>query len=198
MAKQKMYTTHDGYKVPASAVPTLDKKKDTLVNRLVKKSKSMHEKLTDLKEEITTKCDDMFEQMLAENNVKQDHKGGFTLTSYDKTLKIEVSISKRLEFDDRIEMAQMKINEYLEEVTQDSSEDIRKIINAAFKRTKGTLDSKRVFQLKSLQINHKLWKDAMSLIDKSISVNSTKRYFNIMEKDQNGEYKTIQLNFSSI
>jgi uncharacterized protein HemY len=136
--------------------------------------------------------------MMAEHKVKKNHKGNYSITSFNKNIKIEITIQERVEFDDLIQVAQEKINEYLEKKTGDIDNDLRQIINLAFKTTKGRMDVKRVLGLFKLNIKNKLWLEAMEILKKSISRNTSKRYMRVWKKDASGEYKTIELNFSSI
>ena len=136
--------------------------------------------------------------MLEDNNVPGNSKGGFSVSTFDRDAKIEISIQERIEFDDLISVAHEKIKLYLEEKTQGVDHDLQQIINQAFETRKGRMDVKRILGLFRLQINHPLWIDAMELIKRSITRNNSKRYARIWEKDENGEYRNIELNFSSI
>lgn len=194
----KFYKDHEGFDIPAHAIPELEKRKDKLSRKLLKKALDIEERLHDLKNEMVENCDGMFNEMLLKHDVKQDTKGSYTIFSYDKSIKIEVNVSNRIEFNDHINIAQAKINEYIREKTEGVDDGICKLINSAFTKSKGTLDAKRIIGLKKIQINHKLWKQAMELIDKSISTNSSKRYFSISQKDEEGNYTAVSLNFSNM
>ena len=74
----------------------------------------------------------------------------------------------------------------------------------AFQTSKGKLDTKKVLGLKkhTARIKNKdlkvEWERAMSVIDKSISRPSSKTYFKVWFKDEDGKYNPIELNFSAI
>ena len=147
-------------------------------------------------------CDDWYTQLLSQlkTNGKDidSKKGNYTLFSYNRNIKVEVKIGTRIEFDSNIDIAKIKIDEYLTDITKESNPEIGIIVKHAFTTTKGQLDAKRILQLFSLQIKHKLWLEAMDLLKSSIKTNVTKRYMAIWERDGSGEYQPIVLQFSNL
>ena len=197
MAK-KEWKNHAGQTIPAGYVPAIDKEREKIVLKSIERAEKLHERLKEFKEELFGEADAFFDNLMAVNKVKAESKGNYSLTSFDKTLKIEVSVQDRIEFDDQIQVAHAKIKEYLTEITKDANIDIQTIVNAAFQTSKGKMDVKRVLGLFELRITHTKWIEAMELIKGSISRNGSKRYLKLWKKDEIGEYKGIELNFSSI
>jgi len=197
MAK-KQWVDLNGNNVPAQYVPKLDKERERITLKHLAKARKLSEALEKFKQELLEDCDTVYDAMLADNNVPGQSKGGFSLTTFDRAAKIEISIQERIEFDDLISVAHEKIKQYLEEKTQGVDHDLQQIIMQAFETRKGRMDVKRILGLFRLQITHPLWVEAMELIKKSINRNTSKRYARIWEKDANGEYRNIELNFSSI
>jgi len=195
---KKIWKDHNGNVIPAAYVPAIDKQRDRVAQKVLKQALYINEKLSAFKNESIEACDKVFEQMMSDNNVKKTGKGNFSITSFDKEIKIEISMQERVEFDDLIQVAQEKINEYLAEKTGGIDEDIRQIINLAFKTTKGQMDAKRVLSLFKLNIKNKKWLEAMEILKKSISRNVSKRYMRVWKKNELGEYKAVELNFSSL
>ena len=144
--------------------------------------------------------DKIYGEMLKDANIEPGkRKGNFTLSNFDKSAKIEINISDRIEFDENIEFAQLKINEFLAIKTGNSDPEIVELINNAFKTSKGRLDSKRILSLFSYKITNPLWVEAMELIKKSITTNSSVRYMAFYYKPENGEkYELLNLNFSNL
>jgi hypothetical protein len=197
MAKTK-WIDPTGQEIPAQYVPKLDKMRDRTARRILKKAEDLSKRLAAFKEEAITAADAVYDAMMAENKIRKNSRGGYTITSFDKSVKIEISIQERIEFDDLIQVAQEKINEFLAEKTGGVDEDLRQIINLAFKTSKGQMDVKRVLSLFKLNIHHKKWLEAMEILKKSISRNITKRYMRVWKKDAAGEYKAVELNFSAL
>ncbi len=194
----KQWIDHNGQVIPSAYVPKLDKDRDRVAQRYAKKAIDLRDRIAAFKEELLETCDDLYDQMMAENKVNPTTKGGYTVTSFDKAVKIEVAVSQKIEFDDRIQVAQEMINKYLADKTGDIDDDLRQIINLAFQTTKGSMDVKRVLSLFSLNIKSKQWLDAMEVLKKSITRNHTRRYARVWVKDDQGNYQNVELNFSSI
>lgn len=193
------WINHKGEEVPAAYVRSLDKKKDKVSKRYLKRAEELNKALISFKKEVLENCDGIYSEMLAEADIElTERKGNYTITSFDKSIKIEVNKHNRVEFNDNITLAQSKINEFLTEKTEGADQDLSILVNNAFQTTKGQLDNKRILGLFQLEIKHPLWIEAIELIRKSMFTNSSKRYLTIWVKSEEGEYKQIQLNFSSI
>ena len=111
---------------------------------------------------------------------------------------MEVNVGQRLEFDDKINLAKAEIDAYLQEITEGQNSDIVIIVNNAFTTVRGKLDHKRILQLFSYKIKNVHWEKAMELLKDSITTNHSKRYIKVSERDSNGEYQVINVQFSSL
>lgn len=189
-------TNHRGQQVPVGYIPKLDMKRHKFALKFMKKSKALSKQMLTLKQAMNKEADAIYEMMLKDANIKNDGKGNLTITSFDKGFKFEWNMKEYMQFGDEINLAQEKINEFLKEKTANADQDLTTIVNSAFKTTSGRLDSKRILSLFSLEISNATWNDAMDLIKQSMHVNSTKRYLNIYEKDGEGAYRLVPLNFS--
>lgn len=193
-----IWKNHLDQEVPVAYITTIDKKKDRTSRSLITKANRLNKQLSAFKNELLEKCDALYEEMKADANITTGKKGNYTITSFDKSVKLEINVSERVEFDDRINFAQDKINEFMTIKTKDTDADLTELVTHAFQSSNGKLDSKRILSLFSLKIKHPLWKEAMDLIKQSIQRNNSKRYVRIWEKNTSGEYKAIDLNFSSL
>jgi hypothetical protein len=189
-----------GQKVPAQYVPAIDKKKTTVVTRYITKAQKLAEQLEKFKEAMYADCDALYDEMREDANVvTRSKKGGYTLTTFSKDMKIEVSIDEKVSFDDNIMLAQEKLRSFLDmKLAKTGDTDVTELVNHAFKTRKGKLDTARVLGLMSLNINHPQWKEGIELIRKSITRNVTKRYVQMFTRDEEGVYHPVVLNISSI
>ncbi|MBE9469003.1 MAG: DUF3164 family protein [Bacteroidetes bacterium] len=196
---KKEWTNHKGEKVPAVYVPAIDKKKERYTFKMLKEAEKLENRLRQLKLDILTQGDELYAEILRDAKIKAtERKGNYSLYSFDKAVKIEISVQNRVEFNDNINLAQEKINEFLEQKSKSSDMELMELVNNAFKTKKGRLDSKRILSLFGLNIKNKTWVEAMELIKKSIETNNSKRYVNVWKRDAEGEYKAVQLNFSAV
>lgn len=199
-ATKTEWKNHKGETVPAKYVSGYDKKKEKVIKKLLKEAEAASKKLTELKQLMFVDGDAIDELMYKEHHMERpnEHKGNYTYYSFDKSIRFSMKVQDVIDFDDRIRLAQEKINQFLESKSEGSDQDLMLLVNNAFKTTKGRLDKSRIFSLYSLKINNTIWNEAIALIKESITVNHTRRYPSIAFRDQNGEYKDVQLNLSSI
>ena len=196
---KKEWLNHKGEVVPKEYVSSIDKKKEKALTKLLKQSYQLNEKLTELKKQMFSEADALVELDYKEHNMdKPETKGNHTMYSFDKSIRFTIKVQDVIEFDDRIQMAQQKINQFLEAKSEGADSDLLLLVNNAFKTTKGRLDKSRIFGLFGLDIKNKIWLDAIELIKASITTNHTRRYASIAERDANGNYSDVQLNISAI
>lgn len=195
----KTWLDHRGNEVPRDYVPKFDRYNEIQVSKIFNAAIKLNEQIARFKAMSYEIADALYAEMLRNANIApSDRKGNYTLTSFDKSIRIEVNVNELIEFDENINLAQMKLQEFIENKTKGVDIDIVALINQAFTTRKGRLDKARIFGLFSLNITHPLWQESMELIQKSINRNSTVRYMEISEKDENGRYIPIRLNFATI
>lgn len=195
----KTWLDHRGNEVPRDYVPKFDRYNEIQVSKIFNAAIKLNEQIARFKAMSYEIADALYAEMLRNANIApSDRKGNYTLTSFDKSIRIEVNVNELIEFDENINLAQMKLQEFIENKTKGVDIDIVALVNQAFTTRKGRLDKARIFGLFSLNITHPLWQESMELIRKSINRNSTVRYMEISEKDENGRYIPIRLNFATI
>lgn len=201
-AKTTTIKDAQGLDIPLKLVPKIDLEADKIANKIAKEADKLTEQLRAKKTEWLNLCDNWFEQLLiklkTEDKTHGKGKGNYTIASYDKSIKIEINIGLRIEFDSKLQLAHTKINEYLEEITEGSADEIRLIVNNAFSTTRGNLDTKKIMSLFTYQIKHSLWLEAMEILKQSITTNVSKRYIKISRKDTEDKYQAITLQFSAL
>ena len=82
----------------------------------------------------------------------------------------------------------------------EANELISQLVKSAFANTKGMIDTDKVFQILRYEekIKNKQFQKACELIKQAQSIDRTKLYMRIWEKDADGAYRNINLNFSNI
>lgn len=201
MKNSKTYKDHRGNDIPSNYIHKLDKDKHAAAERFVKQAMKLSEQMSKFKSEVIDKCDELYNKALEENkvSVRQNAKGGYTVSTIDKRTKVVFTISETMRFDDNIDIAQELIQQYLESITSDGvNPDLKLLINEAFKTRKGQLDTKRVMGLLKLEIKNEKWVRAMELIRKSISVDSKKRYISFWTTDVEGKESAVKLDFANL
>lgn len=202
--KNQLWYEESGLAVPKSRVTKAEKDKEAAAKKIVDKANSANKLLTEIKEMIIAATDVILEQARKENKVKLEGKGNYTWFSFDRSIKIETQVNETLRFDDiLIASAKERLLELIRGSLQ-GLDFIITIVEEAFQTSKGQLDPKKILGLRrhSSRIPEgdfkTEWEEVMKLIDDSITRTFTKKYQRVFVKDNAGEYKAIELNFSSI
>jgi hypothetical protein len=128
-------------------------------------------------------------------------KGNHTFTNFDRSIKIEIKINETIAFNDLLMTAcKAKLDSFLDDNINTEVEIIKEMVMEAFNNSKGGLDPKKVMGLLKYKSRFKdpRYAEAMELLEKSITRPDSKTYFKVSTRQDNGEYKYINLNLSSI
>lgn len=189
-----------GMSIPYSRVSPYERKVERVLAKKAKDAIKLHESLAAYKLSLQQDAIELYSLFLEENNGKAG-KGNATFFNFDRSVKYEVSVHDLISFDENfIGLAKAELDEFLSEGMEGAQDYIKPIVMDAFTMSNGKLDTKRVIGLKryASRVNKPRYYKAMDLIDKAIRRASTREYYRISVKQSNGEYKSIDLNFSSI
>lgn len=197
---QKLWIDETGFQLPYSRTTKSERLQERASVSLLNKALSINSKLVDFKSQVTKVCDEVFETFMQENDVK-NKKGNFTFYNFDRSIKVEVSVSDRIEFDDlQITACQEKLDEFIDNNVESKDHFIKQLVMDAFETSRGKLDAKKVMSLLKYKskISNPLFQQAMKFLEDSIRRPDSKKYFRIWVKDESGKYQNVDLNFSSI
>ncbi|MDT8346516.1 MAG: DUF3164 family protein [Flavobacteriaceae bacterium] len=170
--------------------------------RILKQAESLNAKLAEFKTLVRDLCREAYDAFMAEKGIDKETKGNFTWYNFNRSIKIEVSINERIEFDDlTIEAAKARFDAFLKDNITSKNQFAKEMIIDAFETQRaGKLDVKRILQLTRYEdkINDDLFSEAVKLINEAIRRPDSKTYFRVWRKDDDGKYQNIDLNFSSI
>ena len=142
-----------------------------------------------------------FIQLSAEQHGVQvgGNKGNVTLFSFDGKYKIVRQSQESIRFDESLQAAKALIDECISEWATGSNDNIRVLINDAFQVDKeGKISTGRVLTLRRLDIRDEKWLRAMDAISESITVTDSKNYVRFYERDHEGKYQAISLDFANV
>lgn len=199
--KEKKWKDETGQEIPIEYISAGIRLKERNAGILLKNAKSLNEQLTYFKEQVAELCSEVYKKMMEEFKVDPKSKGNFTWFNFDRTIKIEVSISERIDFDDlTIQAVKVKLDEFLNLNLDSKQEFIKELVNDAFSTSKGKLDAKKVMSLLKYRskISDVLFQEALTLLESAIRRPDSKTYFRIWERTEEGSYELIDLNFSSL
>lgn len=200
--KQNTWTDAAGVAVPFNRVNKSEIAKEKAAAKLLKAAMGINGLLLAFKEDIQKTCDTFYQEVLREHKAdKKARKGNFTWYNFDKSIRIEVNATERVEFKNpEIDLAKEKLMSFIKDGLGNTDGFINELVNDAFQTTKGGLDPKKVLGLLKYRNRTKAarFHEALDLIEKSIERSSSKTYYKIALLEENGEYNYIKLNFSDV
>lgn len=191
--------------VPVKYIPKSDVMKEQSAAKIHKLATSVEKSLNELYAIINEATEAIRKQVTAEFSIAEKNlrgkKGNYTWFNFDRSLKVEVEVNPILKWDQALMTeAHAQLNDFLGSSLSDTQEMIRDLVTKAFSNSKGMIDSSRVFQILKYKdkISNKKFQRACELISNAHQVDTTKTYMRVWEKDIDGSYRNINLNFSSI
>ena len=141
------------------------------------------------------------EYELKNGKPKKAGKGSFTWFNFDKSIKIEADMNDIVKWDGALMTEALNLlNSYISANLTEANVLISELVKSAFANTKGMIDSGKVFQILRYEskIKNKSFQKACEIMKQAQSIDKTKLYMRIWEKQEDGQYRNINLNFSSI
>ncbi len=189
-----------GRLVPLDMVKDVDKMRDDLVRDIMAKAKELRNAMEQFKARAMGDVQ-AFVELSAEKFGANlgGKKGNVTLTSYDGSQKVQVALNETLHFDERITAAKALIDECLMEWASDSRPEIKTLIQDAFQVDReGRINTRRILELRKLDIDDERWNRAMRAISESLRVASSKYYLRLYERAGDGKHIQISLDIASV
>lgn len=189
-----------GHLVPVESIKDEDLTRDEFVTTVIEGARKLSQQVADFKKNLSGDMQ-AFLDLAAEKYGANlgGARGNVTLTSFDGRYQILRAVSDQLDFNENIQAAKALIDDCLREWTKDSRAEIRALIDSAFQvDKKGRINAKRILGLRSLRIEDPKWLKAMEAIADAVTVTGSRVYFRMYERDERGEYKQIQLDFSGM
>lgn len=198
--RTQFWEDRNGKFVPVNNIKEIDKLRDEVVTDVFNKAKSLHDHMRDVKKEVFDAIAAFIALSAEEYNVKLGgKKGNTTLFTFRGQYKIVYAISEYMQFDERIHAARQLIDECLKDWTKDSNDELKTLINQAFSVDKqGNLSTGKILALRRYEITDDRWQEAMKAISDSLQVIDSKSYIRVYERDANGKYIQLPLDFAAI
>jgi len=202
-----MQAIPDGYKqnaighlVPIESIKEIDLARDEFVKEVVTKAQALAATVAEFKQRIAADMQAFLDLSAEKYGVTLGGaKGNINLVSFDGRYKVLRDVSERLDFDERLQTAKALIDECLREWTRDSGAEVRTLIEDAFQvDKKGRINTKRILGLRKLEIKHPTWIKAMEAISDAVTVTGSCTYYRVYERNEQGEYRQVNLDFSGV
>lgn len=189
-----------GREWPADTVKPIDKARHSLVVEIAEHARQLQAQMRTFKTAAMGDVAAFVEMSAEEYGVKLGgKKGNLSLISFDGRYKVQIAISERLVFDERLQVAKALIDECIHIWAQGSRSEIKALINDAFQvDSEGRINTNRILGLRRLDITDEKWQKAMIAIGESLTVAGSKSYVRIYQRQDDGSYKQINLDLAAL
>ena len=189
-----------GHLVRIESIKDVDLLRDKFVKGVVAQAGKVNDILDQFKTQLAGDMQAFLELSAEQYGVDLGGaRGNLSLTSYDGRYKVLRAVSERLDFDERLQAAKELVDACLREWSKDAGPELRTLVESAFQvDKKGRINAKRILSLRALKIEHPPWKMAMEAIGDAVTVVGSCTYYRIYERDDEGNYQQISLDFSGV
>jgi len=199
--KNPLWTDESGTQIPFNRLTKLELMQESELAKIVKDANYINGKLVSFKWHMKEACEKIIAEFMNSKGVDSIGKGNVTLFNFDRSIKVGLDISDRIIFDDlTMKACKAKFDEFLNANIDEKQEFVKEMISDAFETSRGKLDAKKVMSLLKYEtrIKDETFHEALKLLKESIRRPDSKSYYRVWVKDEAGEFKNIDLNFSSI
>lgn len=198
----KEWIDESGTTIPYNRTTKVERLMERSSAKILREALAVNKKLIAFRNSISDLSMEAYDAFMKAKDSKRATKGNFTWYNFNRSIKIEISISESIKFDDlTISAAKEKFDRFLEENVTSKNDFVKPMILDAFQTQRNAqLDTKRVLGLirYEVKIKNQLFTDAVKLIQESIRRPKSKTYYRVWVKDESGAYQNIELNLSSI
>lgn len=190
-----------GRYVPQTSVKPVDQLRDQTVLKLIDEARALQDMLRAFKARAFSDVETFVHVSSEQYDVKiRTIKGNLSLVTFNGRFRIVRQIAEHIQFSEQLQAAKALIDECICEWTQDSSDEIKALINEAFQvDQQGNVNTGRVLGLRRLAIEHEKWDKAMRAISDSTCITGTKPYIRFYDRDvTTGSWRNITLDFAAV
>lgn len=190
-----------GHLVPEELIKDIDITRDELVREIIADAKEMQAQLAALKARAMADVFAFVDLSAEKYGIKLGgEKGNITLMSYDGKYKIQIAVSERLVFDERLVAAKALIDQCIHRWAEGAATEIKALVEHAFQTDKeGKISTSRVLGLTQLKIDDETWKQAMEALRDSMQVAGTTTYIRLYQRrGATQQYEQIVLDWAAV
>ena len=189
-----------GNLVPVENIRPIDLLRDELVLKIAARARALQEEMQEYRRWAMDEIADFAELSANQyDTTLGGRKGNIRLHSFDGRYRVQLAMQDALVFDEGLAAAKALIDECINEWTEGSRTELKTLINAAFQVDKeGNISTTRVLGLRRLQITDAKWQRAMDALSDSLQVHTSKAFVRVHERDDNGEYKLMNLDIAKV
>ena len=201
-AADKFWQDEAGLSIPFDRITRYERKAEAGIGKITKEAIALNTRLSAFKTDLKEMVDTLYKEFVTSNEGKSaSKKGNITLYNFDRSVKVEVNINEPIHFDEEfIKLAKAELDALLADELHNTSSWIKGVISDAFEKSRGELDTDKVLGLKkhASRTTDERYHKAMKFIDQAINRPTSREYYRVWVRGENGQYQNVQLNFSAI
>lgn len=175
--------------------------REQTIEYLFANAKDLHHALARFKKEAETHMQEQAKALQDYGALRSNSKGGFSIITKDGNYKIKRRRDTTPTWDERSTKASELIKDFLGDTVKKKDKELYEILLSFLaKNDAGDLEYARVMNLFQHQdkFNDPRWIEGLGLIKESYSTHLKAFGYEFQEKQPDGSYKTLSLNFSSL
>jgi len=200
MENQNIVIDDKGNEIPRNMVDPLKLKRHDIVEVSHRQIRRLEKQMKKAKKQLEKRISDYKKLKAKRLDVEtKGKKGGLILTNLARDKQIEISNHDVKDLND----IRFEAEEVLREITKDLGGDQGQQLYVMFSQAinlekKGRVDIAAMNRMMELKIKHRDWSKFKDLMQQAQETVGTRSYVNFRERDESGQWKTINLNFSSM
>jgi hypothetical protein len=190
-----------GHLVPIESIKEIDLARDEFVRGVIVRVKEFSDQLEKFKQQLADDIQAFVDLSAEKYDVKAGSVSGrwIPLKTFDGKYSIVREISDVIDFDERLQIAKVLVDECLNEWGQTADSKVKTMLADAFQTNKkGRVNVQKVLGLRKYKFDDPRWKKAMEAIADSLTVVGTRPYYRMHERDDKGKYQQLNLDFSRV
>ncbi|WP_180327148.1 DUF3164 family protein [Labilibaculum manganireducens] len=176
--------------------------RDKLVGSMINQALYINSVMGAFKGEAISRLDDFYERAKAYGDIRSTSKGGFSLRTSDGKFKVSYDRNTMVEYDERADLAEQQLREFLQHMVKKRDEKAYEIITTLLERGKsGQFNPIAINQLIKMEdkFNDPRWVKAVQLFKESHAVHLISYSVSFYVKNEDsGKDELVRLSLPSI
>lgn len=175
--------------------------KDHLIHQQILVARHINASLMEFKKGASEALSKFYHRMMEYGGVKKGNKGSFQIETSDDNMRIVYSRNVTFGFDERGDIAAEKIKMWVETMVKKKDKDFYNFVISLLDKSKQDgYDPRNIHKLYKFEnkFDHQLYQEGIALFKEAYKEMSSTYYIRYFEKDKEGKWQSIQLNWSAI
>ncbi len=194
------WTDREGRFVKVDRIEPYESLREETIRPLVEGYLALYLGMADLKARLIDEIEALVATVWDLHGVKlEGKKKNATFYLYDGSFKIERNFNELTVYNEKFEVAEELIREFLDGMTESLDDEVKRFILAAFERNdKREIRRAEIIRLRRHNFDDPKWQQAMGIIRDAEEIVDSKCYFTVSVRDADGQYQPLPLSLSNV